>query len=202
MRSAIVQKHKFLISARFAKGQRRRIMQDRNKWNVDRNRLWLCRSRFTRMPLLLSIWTLISLPAASDTVSFNRDVRAILSDRCFQCHGPNEETRQAELRLDVADDREGPFHDRDGHRVITPKDLQASAIWQRLTTNDDAERMPPAESNVKPLTSGEKQVIRQWILNGAQYEDFWAFVSPQRPTARTPQIHSGTRPSIVLCWLG
>jgi hypothetical protein len=136
------------------------------------------------MRLCLSIWTLIGLQAAaSDSVSFNRDVRAILSDRCFQCHGPNEETRQAELRLDVSDEEDGPFQARDGYKVIDPKNLSASALWQRLTTDDDEQRMPPAESSVKPLTADEKELIRQWILDGAQYEDFWAFVPPQRPAA-------------------
>ncbi|MEO2025497.1 MAG: PSD1 and planctomycete cytochrome C domain-containing protein [Fuerstiella sp.] len=159
-------------------------MPQRNKPTVDRNRLRLYRIGFGRWNLLVCIWAVItSQVAANDTVSFNRDVRAILSDRCFQCHGPNEEARQAELRLDVADSRDGPFKARDGYRVIEPKDLQASTLWQRLTTDDDAERMPPVESSVKPLTAGEKELIRQWILQGAKYEDFWAFVSPQRATA-------------------
>jgi hypothetical protein len=137
--------------------------------------------------LTLCVWGLFSVAAtAGDTVSFNRDVRAILSDRCFQCHGPNEDARRAELRLDVASVKDGPFQDRDGYRVIEPRDPQASAIWQRLITDDDAERMPPAESSVKPLSAGEKEVIEQWILDGALYEDFWAFVPPQRPT--TPVV--------------
>ena len=139
-------------------------------------------------------WAVVSAQAAaSDAVSFNRDVRAILSDRCFQCHGPNEEARQAGLRLDVADDKEGPFQHRDGYRVIAPKDLQASALWHRLTTDDEAERMPPADSQVKPLTAEEKAVVREWILQGAEYEDFWAFVSPEQPTApdvADPRWHS------------
>ncbi|MDG1898196.1 MAG: hypothetical protein P8J37_25115, partial [Fuerstiella sp.] len=123
---------------RFSRGQNRRAMCEVKTGDVVRNRLWSCRSGSTRMQLLLSIWALIGLQvAAGDSVSFNRDVRAILSDRCFQCHGPDEETRHADLRLDVADDTDGPFQDRDGYKVIDPKNLQASAIWQRLTTDDE-----------------------------------------------------------------
>jgi hypothetical protein len=116
---------------------------------------------------------------ADDAVSFNRDIRAILSDRCFECHGPNKESRQAELRLDVATGNEGPFVDRDGHKVIEPGNLEASVLWQRLNSDDESERMPPADSNKKPLTARQKSQFRKWILQGAKYEDFWAFVPPK-----------------------
>ena len=159
-------------------------MLQRNKPTVDRNGGQWCCIGFNRWKLAMCVWTIVSLPvAASDAVSFNRDVRAILSDRCFQCHGPDEETRQADLRLDVAYDKDGPFQDRDGYTVIAPKNLHASVIWQRLTSDDESEQMPPAESNVKPLTADELALIKQWIQEGAQYEDFWAFVPPQAPTA-------------------
>ena len=138
----------------------------------------------SRCALSVCVWAVVGLHAvADDTVSFNRDIRVILSDRCFQCHGPNEEARQAELRLDVIDEKEGPFRDRDGYRVIQPRDLQASIIWHRLTTDDESERMPPPDSHKKPLTVEEKALVRQWILQGAKYEEFWAFVALQPQTA-------------------
>ncbi len=184
MRTGIIQIQNCPMFARLSSDQRVRTMHPRNRRTVDPNWLWLTRIGFHRLSLLVCVWAVVSAQAAArDTVSFNRDVRAILSDRCFQCHGPNEEARQAELRLDVADDREGPFNDRDGYRVIKPKDLQASALWHRLTTDDDAERMPPTDSHVRPLTAEEQAVIRQWILQGAKYEDFWAFATVQTPTA-------------------
>lgn len=132
---------------------------------------------------LTGVWCVIGPPvAAEDTVSFNRDIRPILSDRCFQCHGPDEGARQAELRLDVADEMEGPFRDRDGSRVIQPGDLQASTIWYRLTTDEESEQMPPKDSHKKPLSAAEQELMRRWILQGAAYDDFWAFVPPKAAT--------------------
>ena len=123
------------------------------------------------------------------TVSYDRDIRPLLSDRCFQCHGPHEEARQADLRLDSADAQEGPFRDRGGYQVIQPKEVEASGIWQRLTTADESERMPPADSHKPPLTDEEQALIKQWILEGADYEDFWAFVPPEPRTAPDVKDH-------------
>ena len=139
-------------------------------------RLWL-----TGFCLLVCVWGFIAPnTAANDTISFNRDIRAILSDRCFQCHGPDENARQAELRLDTSAKPHGPFEDRNGHQVIQPGDPQASTLWHRLTTSDSSESMPPSDSDKKALTAAEKALIRQWIVQGAEYEEFWAFVPPQR----------------------
>ena len=152
-------------------------------------RLW-----FTWICLSFCVWGVVGRHAvANDVVSFNRDIRAILSDRCFQCHGPDEDARQAELRLDVANDPEGPFVERDGYQVIQPRELQTSALWSRLTTGDDSERMPPSDSHKKPLNAAEKALIRQWILQGAEYQEFWAFVPPSeivQPEVENPQWHS------------
>lgn len=141
------------------------------------------RFRFPRggwmLVCLVGIAFLRTDATAEDKISFNRQIRPILSDRCFQCHGPSEEDRQAELRLDVTGDEEGPFRDRDGDQVIKPKHLQASVLWQRLNTDDASERMPPTDSNKRPLTDDEKALIKQWILEGAEYENFWAFVPPR-----------------------
>lgn len=133
--------------------------------------------------LLLSIVGVLNgLPvAAEDIVSFNRDVRAILSDRCFECHGPGADARQAELRLDTADGPEGPFADRDGEPIIRPGDPDGSALWQRLIADDESLRMPPADAHKPPLNDQELQTIRQWIVQGAEYQNFWAFVPPEAP---------------------
>ncbi|MCH2211454.1 MAG: PSD1 and planctomycete cytochrome C domain-containing protein [Fuerstiella sp.] len=134
-------------------------------------------------PLAVCLWAFCgTLVIGEDTVSFSRDIRPILSDRCFQCHGPNEEARQAELRLDIDDEKEGPFRDRNGRRVIQPKDPLSSELWYRLTTDDESERMPPSDSHLRTLTVSEKALVRSWILQGAQYDDFWAFVPPLAAT--------------------
>ncbi len=104
-------------------------------------------------------------------IDFNRDIRPILSDRCFHCHGPSEETREAGLRLDQADGDEGALN------MIEPGDPDASLLWHRITTDDEDERMPPAEANKKPISPEEQQLFKQWILEGAKYDQFWSFVS-------------------------
>jgi hypothetical protein len=118
--------------------------------------------------------------AQDNKISFNRQIRPILSDRCFQCHGPSDAAREADLRLDLADHAEGPFADRDGQRILAPKQVESSILWQRITTEDEAERMPPVGSNKQPLTDEERELIRQWITEGAEYDLFWAFVPPRR----------------------
>ena len=119
---------------------------------------------------------------AEDRVEFNRDIRPILSDKCFPCHGPNEGDRKAGLRFDITDDHEGPFAARDGSPVIKRGDLEGSSLWYRLTTDDPDEVMPPAEAHKKPLTAQQRDLFRRWMLQGAEYEDFWAFVPPQPQT--------------------
>ncbi len=118
--------------------------------------------------------------AAESTIRFDRDVRPILSDRCFHCHGPNEQDRQAELRLDRADGPEGAYRELYDSQAIAPGSLADSALWYRVTSEDD-DVMPPPDSSKKPLTDDEKQIIKRWIEAGAPYTDFWAFVPPRKP---------------------
>ena len=113
-------------------------------------------------------------------VNFNRDIRPILSDRCFHCHGPTQKNREAHLRLDRADGEEGALRTHEGSTAIKSGDLKASQLWYRITTDDEDERMPPADFDKQPLSIDEQQLFKQWILEGAVYEDFWAFVPPKR----------------------
>lgn len=99
----------------------------------------------------------------SKRVSFNRDVRVILSNHCFQCHGPDSAQRQADLRLDV------------------PGQVDLQEIVDRITSPDSDIRMPPPESN-KPLSGQQIEALRQWIAEGAVYEKHWAFLPPQLPS--------------------
>ncbi|MAB90958.1 MAG: chromosome segregation protein [Planctomycetes bacterium] len=114
-------------------------------------------------------------------VSFNRDVRPLFSNRCFHCHGPDEHDRKGKLRLDRADGPDGAYRVRGGTQAIKPGSLEESAIWYRLTTPDEDDAMPPAGSHKKPLNVQERDIIRRWILQGAEYETHWAFVPPAMP---------------------
>lgn len=117
--------------------------------------------------------------AASDDpeIRFSRDVRPILSDRCFLCHGPDRETRESGLRLDVFEDATAA---REGGAAIVPGNPAESVLWQRITASDPAERMPPADSHKAALDADELDTIRRWIEGGARYDAHWAFVPPQR----------------------
>ena len=120
---------------------------------------------------------LTPLLTAAQTVEFNRDVRPILSDKCFACHGADANHRKADLRLDLADSATA---DRKGSRAIVPGDLAKSDVWKRVTHADPEEVMPPPETN-KSLSAAEKETIRKWIEQGAKYQKHWSFEPVQRP---------------------
>jgi len=115
--------------------------------------------------------------AAEPTLTFNRDIRPILSANCFACHGFDAKQRKADLRLDTA---EGAFTVHDGHAAIKPGDLAGSELWQRLISDDPDVVMPPP-STKRTLTPDQKQAIRRWIEQGAVYQKHWAFEAPVSP---------------------
>ncbi len=117
-------------------------------------------------------------------VDFQREVRPILSDNCFQCHGPDKDTRMAGLRLDV---KEGAFAQRKNGTPVTSGKLEESLVYQRITVADTARRMPP-ESAHKTLTPKQIEVIAKWIQEGAKWQDHWAFIAPTR--AEPPAVQS------------
>jgi hypothetical protein len=110
-------------------------------------------------------------------VDFDTQVRLILSDNCFQCHGPDEQTREADLRLDT---REGAFADLGGRAAFVAGSIEDSEALRRIFSDDEFERMPPPDSKLT-LSDREKQVLRQWVESGAEWSAHWAFVPPQRP---------------------
>jgi mono/diheme cytochrome c family protein len=136
------------------------------------------------VPLASALW-LAGLPASSAraaaparAVDFNRDIRPILSDNCFQCHGPDEKARKARLRLDV---KEGAFAPRqDGPPVIVPGRSAASELVRRITAPDPDDVMPPPESN-RQLTPRQIELLTRWVEQGARWDQHWAFVAPARP---------------------
>ena len=111
-------------------------------------------------------------------VEFNRDIRPILSDKCFACHGPDEKKRLTKLRFDT---EPGAFADLGGGRfAIVPGNPEASGLVNRITADIEAQRMPPAYSG-KKLTPEEIDLIRRWVSQGARWQKHWAFIPPQRP---------------------
>ena len=115
---------------------------------------------------------------AVEPVNFNRDIRPLLADRCFHCHGPDEEERKGHLRLDVSEGEEGAYRDHKGSVAIVPGSARKSALWHRIISDDPDEVMPPSDSPKKPLSEEEKALVKAWIDQGAAYEAFWAFKKP------------------------
>lgn len=111
---------------------------------------------------------------STEGVQYNRDVRPILSDKCFRCHGPDSASRQAGLRLDRRDDA---LAEHEGRRAIVPGKPDESELVRRIRARDDA-HMPPADSNLL-LAPDEERVLRQWIAEGAEYQPHWAFLPPR-----------------------
>ena len=119
---------------------------------------------------------------ASNKVDFNRQIRPILSDNCFACHGPDEQQRQVGFRLDT---RQGAFADRGGYRVIVPGNSAGSKLYQKIAHEDEIFRMPPPVAERK-LNAEQIDLIRRWIDEGAKWEEHWAFVAPKR--AALPEV--------------
>ncbi len=118
-------------------------------------------------------------------IRYGRDIRPILSDRCFLCHGPDAGTRAANLRLD---ERASATAEHDGIAAIVPGNPDASEVWRRITSTNANFHMPPSGSNKRLLNREQQELIRQWISEGAVYEPHWAFVPPVRPTPPAPRL--------------
>src|SRR5688572_27343449 len=129
------------------------------------------------LSVLVLIWAAFRTEAAEETVSFNRDIRPILSDNCFKCHGPDENAQKGKLRLDT---KEGAFEARERTRAVVPKEPDASEVYARIVTEDPDDLMPPPKSNLK-LTSEQKALIKRWIEDGAVWAAHWSFEKPIRP---------------------
>lgn len=128
-----------------------------------------------RLPTLLVLVSLGAAPAAraQEKVDFNRDVRPILSNNCFQCHGPDEKSRKGKLRLDTA---EGAL----AASVLPGKPDESELVARVLAPHDDASAMPPAKSG-KRLTAKEVGILKAWIKDGAKYSAHWAYIKPALP---------------------
>ncbi|HQX54065.1 MAG TPA: DUF1549 domain-containing protein, partial [Planctomycetaceae bacterium] len=146
----------------------------------------------------LLLWFVVASPAsvhAADVASkidFNRDVRPILSNHCWACHGPDHATREAGLRLDRRD--AALAKTESGALAIVPGNAIASAMIGRIEAHDDTQ-MPPA-SFEKPLSVAQREILSRWIEEGAQYAAHWAFTPPQRPPQPVVQRTNWSRNEI------
>ncbi|MDP6717975.1 MAG: DUF1553 domain-containing protein, partial [Pirellulaceae bacterium] len=126
---------------------------------------------------VLAVGTVGTTNGQTKVVRFDRDIRPILSNNCFPCHGPDDRTREGELRLDL---KEHALADRDGEPALKAGDLEASVSWLRIVSDDPDELMPPPDSN-KKLTPVQIDLIKRWIEQGVEWSDHWAFEPPRKP---------------------
>ena len=116
--------------------------------------------------------------ALAGDVEFNRDIRPILSDRCYACHGPDKGNRKTKMRLDIEADAKA-----DSARVASPSSPaspEKSEVYRRITSTNKAQRMPPAYMGQDPLPREQIDLIRPWIEQGAKYEPHWSFIPPRK----------------------
>ncbi|MBS1723092.1 MAG: PSD1 domain-containing protein [Armatimonadetes bacterium] len=142
--------------------------------------------KFMIVPCLAAAFLVVTAAAPRQTkagkgasVSFNRDVRPILSEHCYRCHGPSAKEGQGGLRLD---DQSSATKDRHGYVAIKPGDSAGSRLIERVSASDDGAAMPPPDSGVARLTADQVEVLRRWIDQGAKYERHWALIPPKMPT--------------------
>jgi hypothetical protein len=131
-------------------------------------------------------------PAAGEKIRFNRDVRPILSDTCFKCHGFDPAARKVDLRLDT---RDGALHDLGGGSgAIVPGKPDESEAYRRMTADDPDDHMPPAASGLT-LTRQQIEILRRWIAQGAEYEAHWSLIAPTQPNVpETRALKGGAWP--------
>ena len=140
-------------------------------------------------------------PGKGNPLLFDRDIRPLLSDNCFTCHGPDAKQRKAKLYLDSEED---VFKVRGDYSAVVPGDVAKSELFRRLTTKDTDERMPPPKSD-RQLTKEEIDRIRRWIEQGAKWRGHWSFQRPERPPLPPVTDESWTRNAIdtfILARLG
>ncbi len=121
---------------------------------------------------------------SAQTIQFNRDIRPILSDKCFTCHGPDAANRKTKLRFDTESGYSIEL--RNAQHAFVPGDPDHSEVIRRITSQDKTFRMPPAYMGRDKLSDHEISLIRAWISQGAQYQPFWSFIPPQRSPVPNP----------------
>ncbi len=154
--------------------------------------------RFT--PLSLAVLAALLLPLSATAVDFDSEVRPILSDRCYECHGPDEAQRMSALRLD---EEAGAFADlASGGPAIVRGKPEQSRLVQRVKTRDPARRMPPAAFGHDPLSAAEIAVLEDWVREGAKWSQHWAYEPPRMPSDEGSPVHAWPRNPIDRFVLG
>src|SRR5262245_41140625 len=156
------------------------------------------------MPTLVRLTALILLAVSSigaalaasskkqsvtESVDFSSQIRPLISSKCFSCHGPDESSRKAKLRLDL---REEAIKDHKGTRAIVPGDVANSELVRRITATDPDDVMPPPKTGRK-LSAVEIDLLKRWIQQGAPYSPHWAFVPPKRQALPEVKLKSWPR---------
>jgi hypothetical protein len=142
-------------------------------------------SAFMISPKLLLTNAVFLLVSNAGAVDFNTDIRPILANKCFACHGPDEHERKAKLRLDT---EEGALADLGGYRALEPGDAAKSELIARITTDDEDDVMPPRKSG-KEVSKEEAELLSQWIAEGGKYDEHWAYQPLSRP--EPPAVPAG-----------
>ena len=130
--------------------------------------------------------------AAAEEIDFARDIRPILSDACFTCHGPDERKRKADLRLDT---KEGLFEDLGGYAAVVPGKPDESELIVRIVTTDKSDRMPPRRSK-RQLADREIALLEKWVRSGAPWRGHWSFQPIARPELPEVRRKGWTRGAI------
>ena len=147
--------------------------------------------KFVLVPVAALLGCLLAAPIqAAAPPDFNRDVRPILSDTCFTCHGPDDAKRKASLRLDVKEN--ALKGGKSGRAALIPGKLETSELIRRLTSSDPEEVMPPPDSG-KKITRVQIETLKRWVAAGGEYAAHWAFVPPQKPEPPTVTNSSWAR---------
>ncbi|MFN8289387.1 MAG: PSD1 and planctomycete cytochrome C domain-containing protein [Chitinophagaceae bacterium] len=118
--------------------------------------------------------------SSAKKISYNFQIRPILSDKCFKCHGPDINKREAHLRLDIADSAYAPLTETKGAFALVPGKPEESELYRRISSTDSSYQMPVPESHLGLLTPDEIELVKEWIQQGARYEPHWAFVTPEK----------------------
>ncbi|MFP6900865.1 MAG: c-type cytochrome domain-containing protein, partial [Opitutales bacterium] len=127
-----------------------------------------------KMLQAVALLSALSISVHAREVDFNRDVRPILSNKCFRCHGPDKTHRKAKLRFDLEASAKDPKK-----KVIISGKPQDSELVYRITTDDEDDQMPPPDSG-KSLSPEEKKLLAQWIAEGASWSEHWAYLPPRK----------------------
>lgn len=143
------------------------------------------KAAFCLLVLLFAAGSAVADSARPKVIQFNRDIRPILSENCYACHGFDPKHRSADLRLDT-------FEGATAEGAIVPGDVMKSEAWLRIISEDKDEVMPPPKSHKPPLSPAQRELIKAWIEQGAKYEKHWAFTAPARP--EPPQVAGAKHP--------